>query len=163
MPWRFFVFTSSTECFGCNLVWSSSLLKRCSKWMLFKALESSSVFTMRAYSKPTSAWQSGAYTHFSWFPIVIYRQFVQIGKWAPPKRWILFNWVFKFVAAVGFGSSPLLKDFLATWYILSPVKSLKKRCCHTLFLSSALSWIGQWSQLDVMGSILELQKRTRLS
>ena len=63
----------------------------------FKALESSSVFTLRAYSKPTSAWQSGAYTHFSCFTIVIYRQFVQIGKWTPPKSWILFNWVFAFL------------------------------------------------------------------
>ena len=87
--------------------------------VFFKALESSSVFTLRAYSKPTSAWQSGAYTYFSCFSI-------QIGKRTPPKSWILFNWVFAFLGAVGFGSSPLHRYFLAIGYILSPMRSLKK-------------------------------------
>ena len=94
----------------------------------------------------------GLHTFFS-FPIVIYRQIVQIGKWTPPKSWILSNWV----------SGPLHQDFLAIGYILSPMRSLKKRCCHILLVSSALSWTGQWSQLAVMGSLLEFQELTRLS
>ena len=100
MLWRIFVFTSSEEYFGSNLVWSSFLLKRCSKWML--VLRPWNHHLCLPYERTQSKHRPGnlGHTHFSCFPIVIYRQFVQIGKRTPLNSRILFNWVFAFFGAV---------------------------------------------------------------